>query len=817
MALSQNPFYYKGAKYLDRERQPDDGSGIRQCAKFNLPRRTTNKSDRNIAACLATIPELGRYKLPMQEPHHEVFLLKELTANKREETPIGVKYLTHAQEIMLELTPQALQPAWFEKGWPRVDDVLSVIARQNRAKDPSFPAKLIGSTKGVVIDRWLPELVAAVFARFIMLNYAGPHCSTPEDYHRTYCIDFCTASIKTEAIKVEKGGRMILAIGIVSSCVELLLAGSFCDEFKDCVFEFYSAIGVGFTKAHSALLYKVVRRPTLNTDVPTFDWTVTVDENLLNVDVAMRRQGALPHWRVYKIAVTYEKALAFAPYINSAGTVYVPKKPGTMRTGRDLTSVFNTMSRARRVFAVDLLLIAKGFVIISDPTCAGDDATEEPHEFKALAYKVLGFPLRDAHVSNEIDFCSHFWPEGRIPVGQRIYKSAFNMLMNDPVEYDQFEAFCREYVHHDDFPALLPRIFAVRPRMKNMIEKMFNKIETVYGAVIKYQPYAKNGGKKKGPKSGGKAAGWTKNKAPVIIQRRAKVPRAPQVKKSGVKPHHVKAICSISDPFCPASRNAKWPDGTSGNTMTEQFRGNHTLTTLALGNAAITFCPTAPMGFMVGATSTTSTVTFQTAYTTYKAASMLATHGTNYRVVSFGVIIRAVASANTSAGLVTFGTTGTHMPVSSILTYGTELYDEVEIKAIQPGMEFAWISQPRGPAARDFVAQSIGTTPNASPFTSLVVEVTGCAASTNVLNFEWFMNLEFELATGAALSAATTRNPGKSPIAEAAVSHVHSSIGSFISGGIDTVEKEVAKAASSALNNAIGDPLGSLAALFGML
>jgi hypothetical protein len=304
---------------------------------------------------------------------------------------------------------------------------------------------------------------------------------------------------------------------------------------------------------------------------------------------------------------------------------------------------------------------------------------------------------------------------------------------------------------------------------------------------------------------------------PVQNQTKArKPPRQRTARKGGVQAKHVKPVCTITDPFCPAARNAKWPDGTGGNTFTQQFRGNSSLATgAANGNNAFCFAAAAPFGYLTASSTTATTVSMTPAYLTYQASSLLATFGGNYRIVSFGVIIRCVASATNASGLVTLGT-GSAVPVSSVLTLGTELYDEVIVKAIQPGLELSWISAPRGTGARDFIAQSTSTLTTANTdWTCLTVELSGCPNSTTMLQAEWFLNIEFQMLAGnQSLSALSRPNPPKSDHATTASSTVTASIGSFIEGGIKDVENIVATHAKAAVQSFLDDPLESLAALF---
>jgi hypothetical protein len=278
------------------------------------------------------------------------------------------------------------------------------------------------------------------------------------------------------------------------------------------------------------------------------------------------------------------------------------------------------------------------------------------------------------------------------------------------------------------------------------------------------------------------------------------------------KPHHISAVCKVTDPFCPASKGSKWPDGTASNTLTEQFRGQFYIPNPA-GNSLTVFSATAPFG-LNNATVVGTTATLSAAALIYKTASMLETYGASYRIVSFGIIFRCIASATSAAGTITLGT-APQPALSAVISLGQESYNEVIVKAIQPGMEVSWISAPVGTGARDFVAPSTATTNLSADWMSCYCEIQG--AGTNPVAAEWFMNVEFtSLASARALTSIATPNPPKSTAAEQATSHVHTSLGSFVEGGVKAVESAVANAASTALSSFMDDPLESLSSLFAM-
>jgi len=292
--------------------------------------------------------------------------------------------------------------------------------------------------------------------------------------------------------------------------------------------------------------------------------------------------------------------------------------------------------------------------------------------------------------------------------------------------------------------------------------------------------------------------------------------RAPKKMPLASRMRHVSHACSVTNPFCPAAKNAKWPDGTTGYTLTEQFRGNIILSGTASLNQCFCFAAAAPFGLLGGATSaTTTTCTMPANYITYKAASMLATYGGNYRIVSFGVIARCIASATAASGIMTMGT-GAPLGGGTVVQLGTEQYSEIVIKAVQPGMELSWVSAPAGTGAHNFVPQSTssGFTLIPPSWTSLTIELFGVPASA-VINVEWFLNVEFQLApNNPVLASVATKNPAKSAVVENLHSQVHTSVGSFIEGGMAQAEKVITDHAAAAFDAFISDPLSSIAMLF---
>lgn len=811
--MSQNPLYLRGrVNYLARN-PPEElnlayfGYGdIRSYNKQSLP-----PSD--LTALCETFPELLKYTLAPQDAQSALKALRNITAAMRNETDESEFFLTQANKIIVATTPASDRPCWFSTGIPNIDDVLNVISSLDRSKHPGFPACNLGSTKGEIIDNYIVDLIHAVGARLIALRYIAPYCETPYDFYSTFCSDAYCVAVKKEPIKLGKDGRIICSASIVTQIVEKLLYSEFDVAFKDGCYKTYSAIGIGFTSVDTVLLHAGLTHDPVCSDVPKFDSTVTLHEALLNVKVATKAYGgfAAP---VEPLMVGLERAHFTKMFILPDGNVYYQSTTGYQPSGRDETSNFNTITRARRAYASALVInsvFLEKFETL--PKCAGDDCIETYHPKLQQAYDYLGLPLRDVERFRIVQFCSHEWPTSGRPIGTRLYKSLFSLILYEPIPEASALSFITEYSNHAEFSDCMTLLSVHRPEMYTHIQSMLQKPIEV---IPLYLPFAKP----KKAKPATKPKVLANNASPRPIRPKKNKSKA-KSQKAGRKPksHHVRAVCSITDPFCQAAKSAKWPDGTSGNTLTEQFRGNVTVNTFATGNTCVCFGAAAPFGWLVPLSATGSAVTMDNSYTTYKSSSLLATYGDKYRIVSFGCIIRCVASATTASGIITLGTAPA-VGQSQVVTLGSELYSEVVIKAIQPGMEISWVSQPMGSSAHTFVSQSTGTTViDFDSWSSLVIELTGCPASSAMVNIEWYMNVEFlpkpqSTSYNNPLTALAKPNPPKVSAATDSSYIARGTLGSFIEGGIAQVEAAVAKHASSALESFLSDPLESVAMLF---
>lgn len=803
--MSLNPFYYTGptGRQIDRgKRRHFPGDHIAYVGRTFIPKRGSEHSDQSAHNYDDVFPRFRDYKLPSRSPLDERFVLDQLCSHIRTESDLGAKALRLGNEVLLDCTAKSKQPCWFIDGLPRIDDVVDAIMAENRTKHPGFPGCVLAATKGVLIDRYLPDLVMAIYARLLALRYVGPYCSTAEDFFETFCSDLTAFSIKPEVIKVGKNGRGLCAVSIVTTCVETLLYGCFDVAFKSARYENYSAIGIGFTRADSDLLHLASPKPSMCSDVPMFDSTVTPMENELNARNAMASQG-IQEGPILTMALQLERSFSLKLFVLSNGWIYLQLDPGYMCTGRRETSNFNTKTRARRSMAVDVILLTRAAELSPKTVCAGDDCNETPHPDKEAVYAELGFPLRDVTITDDLTFCSHDWPVGQRPVGQRIHKAMFKLFLNLPVDAERFTAICREFGEHPDFPAYYRNISAIRPEMNSVTSEMISNLRfkddlsPLYDACAKKKKAGVPKARKQGPKPAPKLA----------------VARAPKPHPA-VKMAHVHAACSITDPFCSHARAAKRPDGLGATSIGAHVHYITTISTDAAGKAFYTLVPGIGRYGVASGTLAASTWTLQAGWTSLGGSGFVDANAAEVRIVSMGAILRSICSATDSKGIVdTFVVP--NPVVSGTFSEGSANYPEFKRNSLRSTREIAWIAKPAGAHAHSFRPYAEATTTMSDfDWTSLGIEVLSGPASTPVLDLEIFVNVEFTLknsSLGASgLASAVTKPRPANPVALKAQNAIHSKMESFVEGGISTVEKKVASFASSALSAVEDFGLGML-------
>lgn len=294
---------------------------------------------------------------------------------------------------------------------------------------------------------------------------------------------------------------------------------------------------------------------------------------------------------------------------------------------------------------------------------------------------------------------------------------------------------------------------------------------------------------------------------------------APRNTSALIRTHHTVAACSVLDPFCPAARAAKRPDGAGAGTITYQVRSSTPVTTDAAGNAFVAIVPGYGRFGRGIATLAAGSWTLPASWTLNSGSAFVDTNAAEIRLVSFGAKFVSIASATNCSGLLQVASIPALAP-SQVLLQMNVNYPEVMTSALLPGTEVSFISKPTsGSKSHGFVQYStVNSAMSDFDWTSGLFEIIGGAASTTMGYIELYVNVEFTLnSTGiqtTGLSGNITKSRPANPIALQVQSQVHSSMSGIIDGGVKAVEKAVYNAASDVISSL---PDFGLTALFGML
>lgn len=745
------------------------------------------------------IPELQRYKFPDLLPSNQLYVLKTCLENFRCEIPEARYYLNAAQEIMQELTQKCLAPAWATSDLT-VGDVFGCLKELKRSSHPGLPAVLFAGTKGECVDNHLVDLVHAVHVRLICLQHVSSHCNDAIDYYNTFCSDLLCFSIKNEAIKVEKFGRAITSVSVVTQVIEKLVYGNFNKAFKASYGDTYSFIGIGFTQEDSDLLFKRVPLPVEVNDTPTFDFTVVLEELLDASNLAVNSYDSVND-RFRKVAYELEMAKAHKLFCLSSGEVYMFDKPGIQSTGCDQTANANTKIRSSRAIAAHLRVKT-----LYDPdhglpnlAVVGDDCGETPHVNLRKCYEDLGFPLRDSKtLLDHHELCSHYWKPGEVPMGMRMYKSLYNLLVNDFIEDEQIDAFFSEYHKHEFFPYVITTISERRPEVKFRIMDFVYKNNLV-------PVYVENK-----PKKGKKKAVFI-GPLPQNVQRRTVNKRKSRPSRKGNSMVSMEKICAISDPFCVAARGAKWPDAQSTRSVCIPVRGSFSVGTDANGNAARLMVPRWSTG-VAAFSSITGTVATWSAMSAWVGTAAFSPQ--SVRLVSGGIKITNISPRLSAAGTLYLssipGGNSLNITTMDFADYGQEQMDTYTMSSLVDKSVFAFFKA-GGNESRQFnpvIADTSTAVLNTYDWCPIVIGVTGAQTNTTVLRVEYQLNFELLFPRSDAMSLMGTPPPAADSVAAGGSSFVSSKIGSILSGSYEVVEKVFAQKAKQYLAGAAARAAG---------
>lgn len=237
----------------------------------------------------------------------------------------------------------------------------------------------------------------------------------------------------------------------------------------------------------------------------------------------------------------------------------------------------------------------------------------------------------------------------------------------------------------------------------------------------------------------------------------------------------VEEVCSITNPFCEASRGSKWPDESSGQTLAVPVRQRYYLTTDANGRGGILFNPTYALGVAQGTMANANAWTWTLATGNYPLSTYAPVFPETeaYRVVSGGVKITAVTSQMTSSGIINVielppADNGADYGIIVPTSRNYPSYDSLPMKSSDS--LFA-IFRPYGPTARqfhDFLASADSPLPPAAfstnDWTGIWVGVEGATPSAAVLVVDVYLNFEILPITTATIGYLTSPTAYPNPM-----------------------------------------------------
>lgn len=203
------------------------------------------------------------------------------------------------------------------------------------------------------------------------------------------------------------------------------------------------------------------------------------------------------------------------------------------------------------------------------------------------------------------------------------------------------------------------------------------------------------------------------------------------------------AICSQSNPFCPEANGAKLMDENSARSVTWQHRSSATISSDAAGLAMVAVSGGALdmirlATLAAGVTSAWGASVNSSLYTTIGTTS-----GDQQRIVSWGFRFKTTLPYTTASGLMIVTETSADI-VNVTSAVGQDpgnmrLGNVAESYAVRDG-DIYFIGRPLGAPSNEY--QNINN-PGSGHFTTALLALTGCAASSvigyleTVINYEW--------------------------------------------------------------------------------
>lgn len=257
------------------------------------------------------------------------------------------------------------------------------------------------------------------------------------------------------------------------------------------------------------------------------------------------------------------------------------------------------------------------------------------------------------------------------------------------------------------------------------------------------------------------------------------------------------------NPFGAASRGACVPDGLGTNCCPMQFRGH---VNFAINQASSTAClavvvPQLPYPYVAGTFSSPN-------YTIGAAFGAMSDFQNNvvdldqYRIVSWGLVVRCTSSCNNSQGLLTMNEQDdefSNTALGSTFAAGSMTAAASRVFPLVAGGEYWFVGRPIGMDSASFSVPMANTsTPSSGGFTSCTIEVSGASSSTTI-DIEVVINVEarYNRKSPMALVAPPTMPPN--PLLQRMRTTVYNAMERIGEGAVGAIENKVAQVVSSHL------------------
>ncbi len=247
-------------------------------------------------------------------------------------------------------------------------------------------------------------------------------------------------------------------------------------------------------------------------------------------------------------------------------------------------------------------------------------------------------------------------------------------------------------------------------------------------------------------------------------------------------------VCTLTNPFCPSARGAKWPDRNTAPTISATLEGAVTVTTDANGNAMLTFSPNLTAGiysYTVNGTTGAGSSPVQIVYSGYDDWTP-----SEYRIVTAGIEVLSTVSMTASQGIYRVCQLGSRVAAVIPNAFSFQ-YPALKEKPLREDGQLCAVFMEGGPESRNFQPWVDSEPENTYDWSSLMVAITGAPASTAVARIHYTINVEMRFDASNAMNRLAKPSPGPKGFLTDIVSGVVANFGGVIEGKKAEVEKSI--------------------------